>query len=180
MKMKIYTRIIKLSEPILVIFVWMVLIITPILFRDDFNNSVWRSVRNQIEILALLSLLFLLTGLFSSQNCFSEEGGYFIFQRFSTIALLTIGSFIYDTTIRKVPPRGLQSGNMEEQRLPPPGRSQEFDESMKDPRRPQPRQPRPMPPFANFLIMSVLIVGFDTGLRSGLRLIESENEKVQA
>ena len=68
---------------------------------------------------------------------------------------------------------------MEEQRLPPPGRSQEFVESMKDPRRPQPRQPRPMPPFANFLIMSVLIVGFDTGLRSGLRLIESENEKVR-
>jgi LytS/YehU family sensor histidine kinase len=36
-----------------------------------------------------------------------------------------------------------------------------------------------MPPFANLLIFSVLIVGFDTGLRSGLRGVEMENEKVR-
>jgi hypothetical protein len=41
------------------------------------------------------------------------------------------------------------------------------------------RQPRPVPPFANFLIFSVLIVGFDTGLLSGLRWIKAENEKVK-
>ena len=35
--MKIYTRIIKYSEIILVVFVWMVLIITPVLFRDDYQ-----------------------------------------------------------------------------------------------------------------------------------------------
>ncbi len=178
--MKIYTRIIKLSEPILVIFVWMVLIITPILFRDDFNNSVWRSVRNQVEILVPLSLLFILNRfIFVPKFLFRGRWILYVGAVLVTITLLTVGSFLYDTTIKKVPPRELAAREYEEQRPPPPGHSQEFVESMKDPRRPLPRQPRPMPPFANFLIMSVMIVGFDTGLRSGLRLIESENEKVR-
>ena len=43
----------------------------------------------------------------------------------------------------------------------------------------QTRQPKPIPPFANFLILSILVVGFDTGLRSSLRWIEVENEKVR-
>ncbi|MBK7711579.1 MAG: histidine kinase [Bacteroidales bacterium] len=178
--MKIYTRIIKLSEPILVIFVWMVLIITPILFRDDFNNSVWRSVRNQVEILVPLSLLFILNRfIFVPKFLFRGRWILYVGTVLVTITLLTVGSFLYDTTIKKVPPRESAAREYEEQRPPPPGHSQEFVESMKDPRRPLTRQPRPMPPFANFLIMSVMIVGFDTGLRSGLRLIESENEKVR-
>ncbi len=36
-----------------------------------------------------------------------------------------------------------------------------------------------MPPFANFLILSILIVGFDSGLLSSLRGINIENEKVR-
>lgn len=35
------------------------------------------------------------------------------------------------------------------------------------------------PPFANIIVLSVLVVGFDTGLRSGLRWIKVENEKVR-
>jgi LytS/YehU family sensor histidine kinase len=44
---------------------------------------------------------------------------------------------------------------------------------------PQPEAPRPIPPYANFLILSFLIVGFDTGLRSTLRWTEVQQEKVQ-
>ena len=180
MNMNTYNRIIKFSEPILVIFVWMVLIITPILFRDDFNNSVWHSVRNQIEILAPLSILFFFNRFFFVPKLlFRGRWILYVSTVLGVIAILTIGSFIYDTSVRKVPPLGLTVREMDEQRLPPPGLSQGSDERINDPRRPLPRQPRPMPPFANFLIMSVMIVGFDTGLRSGLRMIESENEKVR-
>jgi hypothetical protein len=178
--MKVYTRLIKYSEIILVIFVWMVLIITPILFRDDFNNSVWRSVRNQIEILAPLLILFLLNRfVLVPKLLFRGRWMLFISMVLIAISILTIGSFIFDTNIKRSPPGGSNVKGSGEQRSP---RSEQFKESdyrFGNQKPPQPRQPRPMPPFANFLILSVLIVGFDTGLRSGLRLIESENEKVR-
>jgi len=178
--MKIYSRIIKHSEPLLVIFVWLVLIITPILFRDDFNNSVWRSIRNQIEILLPLSILFLLNRfVLVPKLLFRGKWLFYIFMVIGAIVILTVASFLYDNNVRRTPAGGLIAMEPEQQRPPPPGSLQDPNDGFRGPRRPQQRQPRPMPPFANFLILSVLIVGFDTGLRSGIRLIESENEKVR-
>ena len=52
-------RKIKYAEISILAFVWFVLLLTPILFREDTNNPVWNSINNQLEILVPLSLLFL-------------------------------------------------------------------------------------------------------------------------
>jgi LytS/YehU family sensor histidine kinase len=40
-------------------------------------------------------------------------------------------------------------------------------------------QPKPIPSYMNVMIFSILIVGFDTGLRMAVKLTESEREKDQ-
>jgi hypothetical protein len=178
--MKIYRRIIKYAEGILIIFVWLVLIITPILFRDDYNNPVWRSVNNQLEILIPLLLLFLINRIiYVPKLLFRGKLIPFISVVFGTIIILTICSYLYDANIKKMSPPGLIMNEGDGKRLPPPEHLPGKDYRFGNPPPQQQRQPRPMPPFANFLILSVLIVGFDTGLRSGIRWIKSENEKVK-
>lgn len=186
--MKTYTKIIKYSEIILVVFVWMVLIITPVLFRDDYNNPVWRSIHNQLEIMVPLSIIFLINRfILVPKLLFRGRWILFISSVFGAILILTVGSYLYDTNIKKTPPPGSVISEADVRRNPPPELIPGSDDQIRNNQPPQPglkiqprqpRQPRPMPPFANFLILSVLIVGFDTGVRSGLRLIESENEKV--
>ena len=176
--MKIQNRIIKYTEIALIILVWMVLFITPILFREDIYSPIKRSIVIQLEILFPLSLLFLVNRfILVPRLLFGGKPFLFIISVLGVIILLTFGSFVYDTEIKGMPPPDAPQPDLMV-RTPPyafPGGVDPFGNLRPN----QPRQPRPIPPFANFLILSVLIVGFDTGLRSGLRWIEVENEKVK-
>ncbi len=212
-RMNIRSRTIKYTELALIIFVWMVLLMTPVLFREDNNKPIIGSVLNQLEILVPLSVLFLVNRfVFVPGLLFRGKPVLFIFSVLGVILLLAVGSYIYDTKIKQYPPsrpgEAMNTGPRqnpppdregEPGKPPPPDRAADGDTppgpglAAKDDRPPRPdqandngrpaqqggRQPRPVPPFANFLIFSVLIVGFDTGLLSGLRWIAAENEKVR-
>ncbi|MCX6305826.1 MAG: histidine kinase [Bacteroidetes bacterium] len=174
--MKTRENQLKYTEGALVVFIWLVLLITPILFREDNNNPMWRSVVNQLEILVPLSILFLINRfVLVSKFLFKGKIKMYVVSLLGIILFLTIGSYVYDTNNMKPPPP--KKINVENKLQPPPVPPAGRDEH----RPPQPgkRQPRPVPPFANFLIFSFLVVGFDTGLRSGMRWIEVENEKVK-
>jgi hypothetical protein len=166
-KMDLRYRTLKYAEWGLVIFVWLVMLMTPILFREDNDKPIMNSVLKQLEILIPLSILFLINRfILVPWLLFKGKLVLFILGVLGVILLLAYGSYIYDEKFKKYPiPRNEQT---ESERRPGP-----------EPERGPPigRQPRPVPPFANFLIFSVLVVGFDTGLRSGLRWIETENEK---
>jgi hypothetical protein len=169
---------IKISEIILIIFVWLVLFVTPILFREDIYSPIRRSVLIQLQILVPLLLLFLINRFILVPGLlFKGKQIIYIVTVLGIIILFTAGSYIYDTHIKEIPPPG--SPPVEYQiKTPPyafPGGVDRFGNLRPD----QPRQSRPIPPFANFLILAILIVGFDTGLRSNLRWIEVENEKVR-
>jgi CRISPR/Cas system CSM-associated protein Csm2 small subunit len=180
---------IKYAEIALISLVWIVLLVIPVLFREESDNSLWKSINNQLEILIPVSLLFLLNRfVFVPFFLFKGKLAIFIVLLSGMLVLLALGSYYYDTRINLPPGNTTQS---REQQNPPPRPPRDLEsrpERPSQPERPpqtetqpQPgkRQPRPVPPFANFLVLSVLLVGFDTGLRSGLRWIETENEKVQ-
>jgi len=187
--MKIHNKRIVYTEIGLIAFVWMVLMLTPILFREDIYSPVNRSVIIQLEILLPLLVVFLINRfILVPKLLFKGKQTLFIVSVLGVICLLTFGSFVYDRTAKKsMPPDVLPSGNQlmqppgptgQQMMLPPyslPGGIDQFGNLRPNP----PRQPRPIPPFANFLILSILVVGFDTGLRSGLRWLEVENEKVR-
>jgi hypothetical protein len=163
---------IKYAEITLISFVWVVLLVIPILFREDNNNPLWKSINTQLEILVPVSLLFILNRfVFVPFLLFRGKLGIYIFSVSVMILLFSMGSHYYDTRIKL--PAGYKPPATN-QRNPPP----RPDQRQEKPPLPNQRQPRPAPPFANFIVLSVLMIGFDTGLRSGLRWIETENEKV--
>lgn len=168
---------IKYSEIILIIFVWMVLMFTPILFREDIYSPLRRSVLIQLQILIPLIIVFLINRFYLVPGLlFKGKQIIYIVSVLGTIILFTAVSYIYDTKIKTIPP-GSQSADVNIKQPPYafPGGIDQFGNL----RPAQSRQSRPIPPFANFLILSILMVGFDTGLRSNLRWIEVENEKVR-
>jgi two-component sensor histidine kinase len=169
---------IKYAEIVLIVFVWLVLFFTPILFREDIYSPIKRSVIMQLQILVPLLVLFLLNRfILVPRLLFKGRQVAFFISVLALIIFFTGGSFFYDTYVKSIPPGG--TPELEGQIKPPPyafpGGVDRFGNLRPD----QPRQQRPIPPFANFLILSILVVGFDTGLRTGLRGINIENEKVR-
>jgi hypothetical protein len=166
-KMDIRYRTLKYAEWSLVIFVWLVMFMTPVLFREDNDKPLLNSVLNQLEILIPLSILFLVNRfVLVPWLLFKGKLVLFILGVLAVILVLAYGSYLYDEKVKKYPPPGNEQVENENKPGPEPERGQ-----------PRGRQPRPVPPFANFLIFSLLVVGFDTGLRSGLRWMKAENEK---
>jgi hypothetical protein len=169
---------IKYGELFLIIFVWLVLLFTPILFREDVYSPVKRTVMNQLQIIIPLLVVFIINRFILVPKLFfkGKQTAYFI-SAITLIIIFTGGSYFYDKYLKEtIPPEIPQSEEV--LKTPPyafPGGYDPFGNL----RPSQSRQPKPIPPFANFLIFSVLIIGFDTGLRSGLRGLNIENEKAR-
>ncbi|HEY5469856.1 MAG TPA: histidine kinase [Bacteroidales bacterium] len=173
-----HNKRIKYTEIVLIIFVWLVLLFTPILFREDIYSPIRRSVVMQLQILIPLLVVFLINRfILVPRLLFMGKQVSFILSVFGLIILFTAGSYLYDIKFKNVPPPEVPP--VAEQVKSPPYAFPGGVDTFGNLRPAQTRQPRPIPPFANFLILSVLVVGFDTGLRSGLRGINIENEKVK-
>lgn len=173
-----HNKKIKYSEALLIVFVWLVILFTPVLFRQDIYSPVRRSIDTQLPLLIPLLILFLINRfVLVPLLLFRGKQFLFILSVLILIILFTAGSFFYDTRIKHVPPPDFPEHEF--QMRPPPYAFPGGVDPFGNLRPAQTRQPKPIPPFANFLIFSILIIGFDTGLRSGLRGIEIENEKVR-
>jgi hypothetical protein len=169
---------IKFTELVLLLFVWLVLLFTPILFREDIYSPVKRSVVNQLQIIIPLLVLFIINRfMLVPKLLFKGRQAYYIISVLGVITIFTAGSYYYDKKIKDVPPS--VNPPIEEQIKAPPYAFPGGIDPFGNLRPAGTRQQRPIPPFANFLIFSILIVGFDTGLRSGLRGIDIENEKAR-
>jgi hypothetical protein len=168
---------IKNIELAVVSFVWIVLFATPVLFREDYNNPVWKSIRNQLEILIPVMILFLFNRIvFVPYFLFKKKFLIYILSISLMILFISFGSYFYDTRIKHPSNRPVAENSKDD---PPPEPYMNPNRPVKNPARPGQRQPRPVSPFANVIVFSVLLVGLDTGLKSGLRWMEAENEKVR-
>lgn len=176
--MKDHRKIIKILEIFLILFVWSVLLLTPILFREGNNKPVWESVFKQFEtIIPLTVLIFINRFVLVPQLLFKKRQISFLVSVLSLIGFLTVGIYYYEVSDRRQnPPVERQD---DAQMRPPLNDFREDNVSHNKPPQGQPEQSGPIPPFANFLLLSVLIAGFDTGLRTTLRWTKVEQEKTE-
>ena len=176
--MKDYQRKLQITEIVLITFVWLVLLSTPILFREENNNPVWKSVAKQLEILIPLSLLFLINR-FSlvPRLLFRGKQIAYILSVLGAVLIIAVGLYFYHTNILREPnpPRNPLVELQNDRTNPLNPRFDQTENSIP----PQNRTPKPMPPYANLLILSFLVIGFDTGLRATIRWIEVEQDKVK-
>lgn len=165
----------RITEVILLVFMWMVLILAPVLFRNE-DELVWRDFINPLKIVLPLFVLFLLNrfvlvpGLF-----FKKKLALYLLLVFGLIASFTFSFYLLDPLPDRMGdrlPREIRNRPMQTPpHLGPP------DGQMPPPV--QPAKGAPVPLYANFLIFSILVVGFDTGLMTSFRFAKAEKERAK-
>ena len=176
--MKDQRSAIKILEISLVLFVWLVLLITPVIFREENNRPILESVLKQFETLIPLTILIIVNRFFLVPKLlFKGRQNAFLFSVIGIILLTTVGIFYFDTNNMPPAPPAEQQG--EPPRRPPLDNRDKDESKQNKPPKEKPGQSGPVPAYANFLILSVLIAGFDTGLQSTLRWTKVEQEKTE-
>ncbi len=164
----------KTVEILLLVMVWVVLIASPLLFRDS-DISDWRELMGPLETLVPLFIIFIINRfvLVPYMLLRSRNLHYFV-SVFVIIAFFTLGVHFFPT-IRIF-------GEPAQQELRAPIRDLPPNTMPPDHGFPPPLEPArrgPLPPFANLLIFSILMVGFDTGLKISFKLAQTEREKAK-
>ena len=167
-------------EPLIIIAFWALLFASPLLFGRFENNIDWNHI--QIVWLSYLPLLalFLINRFILLPKLFFKDKKFIYFIITSSIILL-IGTTIYffsennlenkfDDSFRRPP---IENAKRDEFLNQPPPRPQDNLPTLKH----NTPQPQPIPEYANFLIIAVLLVGFDAGLQISMRWANLEQEK---
>ena len=177
--MKNQKKIIEFTELLLIVFVWLVLLLTPVLFREGNNKPLMESVLKQFITLIPITILLLFNRFFLVPRLlFKGMLTIFLFTVIGLIGLMSSGIYFYESPSNQPPPGREEAGQPD--RISPA--KQPRDNSVRPEPPPPPDQPGPsdpVPSYANFLILSLLMTGFDTGLLTILKWSRSEKEKAE-
>jgi len=174
-------NLLKITEILLISFVWIVMIASPVLFTRQAGSAIsWKMFITPMETIIPLFLIFLINRFVLVPGLlFKNNGLLYGITVAALVVICTIGSLIYQNQFGDRFSNNSPISNINERKMTrPPFPPEElynpdFHPPLNDP------HPKGMPPFANILIFSVLIVGFDTGLKSSFRWAESEKEKAR-
>jgi hypothetical protein len=168
-----------LFEPLLIGCLWLLLFSAPLLFGQVDGGINWNNVfkvwKDDVLLLAvfLINRYLLLPFLF-----FREHRISYLLTTAMLIAALTAGRFYFYKSGggRNV----VNSSQVQPERRPPANADRPLanNRTNRPGRQDQRNQPEPVPPYMNLLILSVLIVGFDTGLRVTSRWSQSERQRM--
>jgi hypothetical protein len=175
MKTSIQRHAFKYFEPLIIFTFWIVLFASPLLFGQFENEVNWDHIleiwKNHLPLLGLfLAHRFILMPFLFFKG---KKSLYFII---TIVIIIASATFIYalDDRPTQHPP------------MPPPDRLerpfeaplQELSErELPPPKRPDQNSRGPIPVYANFLVLAVLLVGFDAGLQMSMRWLGMEQEK---
>jgi hypothetical protein len=166
-------------EPLIIIVFWALLFASPLLFGRFENQIDWDHIlKVWINYLPLLGL-FLINRFILMPKLFfqGKKTGYFTSVTI-LILIAALAIFSFDDkgfNQRNLPPRE-HLENSDFQNSPPP-RFSEDRPPLKPQLKQQPNTHKPIPTYANFLILAVLMVGFDAGLQISVRWAGLEKEK---
>jgi len=164
----------KITELLLISFVWILLILAPTLFREEAISD-WRELIVPTEVLIPLFIVFLINRfVLVPRLLFKKRNLIYIGAVSIIISILTIGIFFISD--KQGQNRKHPIENNQRPLMPPPMGG--GPQGMPPPGGRKPVQP-PLPPFSNFLLFSFLMVGFDTGLMTTFMLAKSERKRAK-
>ena len=177
-KMKLIKKNYNFSsfEPFIIIAFWALLFASPLLFGRFENQIEWDEIYTVwINYLPLLGLFLVNRFLLLPKLFFKQKKTVYFIITSILILVLTVTIYTIDdrTYDRNFHPERIERMNGER---PPMFQNGEFPPPPSQRQRPN-KNPRPIPLFANFLILAVLMVGFDTGLQISMRWANLEQEK---
>jgi len=160
-------------EVYLIILVWVVLISSPFLFDRNGLKNDWLDYLKPLETLVPIAIVFfinrfILVPVFLIRVKKVNYLRYLLAAVFLIITITAISFFLHNP-------------HRDQRYLPPPHPrgllSPESGSTSFSPEAQTAAKPSPMPPYINVLIFSILLTGFDTGLRLSVRLAQSERSK---
>jgi hypothetical protein len=171
----------KFIEPLLISLFWVMLFAAPLMFGRFDNGIDWKHITNVWKDYFLLFALFLINRFILLPLLFFSDKRALYFICGISLILLIVGSryVIY----MKTSPRTRQV-TVEQPVQPPPGPGsapERRGDQSRTSRRPveNSSRPEPMPPYVNLLLLSVLVIGFDTGLKVTSKWSQSEQMRVK-
>ncbi len=179
----------KFLEPSISIVFWLLLFLAPLLFGRFEDGIVWKHVFNVWRsFIPYLALYLLNRLLFLPLLFFRKKRWLFIISNLVAIVLMTIGVQLHRTRI--IQPRIRQNRPVmtapgrrpppDQRERPPVPREEQPPPPGNDRRPPLQQAPKQLPPFISFAVISVLIIGFDTGLTLSVKWIQSEQKRIFA
>jgi hypothetical protein len=135
---------------ILVLFIFLLLLLLPVIFTRENGRIAWLSVIKIWQDRSLLVPLFIINHWFLVPNlALKKKYASYLVLVFLLIAMVTAGYYFYDKPeIARFPVKNESPQNhSEKQRVIP-----------------EPKTPQPIPPYADLLLFSLLLVAVDAGL----------------
>ncbi len=164
-------------EVFIIIAFWGLLFASPLAFGRFDNGIEWERITTSwLNFLPLLMVFLINRFILVPYFFFKEKKIIYVVSTLLIIAGFTFGILQFNgPSPQRLPPSNEQFQG--ERRQPPPDR--QFQGERREPPPNQKRNsPQPIPNFANFLILAVLLVGFDTGLQLSMRWSSLEKEKL--
>lgn len=158
-----------LTEHIILATIWLFIFASPLVFTDSNDTSLWRKLFGTwARLLPFLALSLLNHFVLVPYILFNKKRWLYFLTGFACI-------FAFVLLTDRIAP-------LEAQRRPPemhqPQHGYPRDKHLPPPHRPQPRDKGPViPPQVNTFLLAILILGFDTGLRTAFRWTRLEQER---
>ena len=161
-------------EPFIIIAFWALLFASPLLFGRYENQIEWDQIfKVWISYLPLLALFLINRFILLPRLFFTNKRILYFIITLSVI--IGIAFIIYslddNESIPNSPPHNIEQVK---ENQPPMFQRGDFPPN---PNQRQNNNPRPIPLYAHFLILAVLLVGFDAGLQISMRWANLEQEK---
>ena len=155
-------------EVVLIGLVWVLLIASPVFFSEK-ESFEWRDLMGPMMTIVPLFFIFVINRfVLVPRLLYQKKNIFYLISVLVLVAVLSTATYLF--TGNKRGGRPIQEFG-DQWRPPPPH----------DLNRPLPPIPEknggPIPPFANLVIFSFLLVGFDTGLMTIFRLAKSERKR---
>ncbi len=183
------------AEILIFVFIWLAIFFSPILIQNDYDNIRWQRVYGTWKQLAPFVVLSIINHFVLVPVFFFRKKKLWFFV--SVVVLLVLFSFFLNTIPTKPPSKERRGFRDEQQLLPPERRRPPAIEGERRPpherrqmdgmagdrlppegrRLPPARPPANLPPYVNSILVAILIIGFDTGLRTIFKWSKSEQEK---
>lgn len=169
-------RFIKHTETFLIIILWALLIAIPFIFMPSDTDYQWNDFIKPMETFGPLFVLFLINRyLLVPKLLLKKQNLWYSASVILIIGLFSLGILLTQTRVHpnEMRPPNRHINHKPSPTSPPMG----VPGNMAPP--PPPLVPRQLPPYANFIVMAFLLVGFDTGLNAFFKLNQAEKERTR-
>ena len=160
-------------EPFIIIAFWALLFTSPLLFGRFEDVIDWTHIFTVwLNYLPLLGLFLVNRFILLPKLFFKSKRTIYFVMTSVIIICITLAIYTFDDKKGKpiLPPHNVERIR---ENQPPAFQDRNFPPPQMNPN----RNPKPIPLYANFLILAVLLVGFDAGLQISMRWANLEQEK---